>query len=168
MASYRGRVDLQVVDFNGDTAVVSFPQFLTDTHTIANVATNVAALATVVAAATNGKIIRQSFSFLINVAQYLVGTTPPTNAEYSSVTDGAHFSFGDGAGNRMSCTIPAPLEAMFGASSNVIDPLQTQAAALIAAVAADCQSPANTAYNLYKGGVKVGRHSRKRVTPLIP
>lgn len=168
MASYRGEIIFQVVDFNGDTALVRFPQFLTDTHTLANVAANVATLEALVAAATNGKVIRQSMSFLVNEAQYIVGTAPPNNAEYSSVTDGAHFSFADGSGNKTAVTIPAPLEAMFGANSNVIDSTQTQAAALIAGVATTTQSPANTAYNLYKGGVKTGRHSRKRVTRLIP
>lgn len=168
MANYNGRFEIQVTDINGDRAMVTFPWHGADTTVVSDIASACAALATVVAAATNGKITKQGFSLFINEAQYLVGTTPPNDAEYSSVTDGARFSFADGAGERTAATIPAPLEALFGANSNVVDSTQTQAAAIIAAVAAQCKSPAGAAYNLYKGGVKTGRHSRKRATRLIP
>lgn len=168
MATYLVRYSFSVVDFNGDVAHVSFPDRLSDAETFAMAATNVATLAGVLAAATNGKIIRQSFQVLVNEAQYLVGTAPPTNAEYSSVTDGAKVSFADGAGERMGLTVPAPIEALFGASSNVVDSTQTQAAALIAAVEATCHSPNGVLYNLYTGGAKTGRRYRKRVTRKIP
>lgn len=168
MASYKLRYTFQVVDFNGDIANVSFPDFLIDTATVAALHTVSANLLGVLAAATNGKITRQGVSILFNEAQYLVGVAPPTNAEYSSVTDGAKFNFADGLSDRTSVTVPAPIEALFGASSNIIDSLQAQAAALIAAVANDCHDPAGGTYNLYKGGAKTGRHTRRRVTRLIP
>lgn len=168
MASYKLRYTFQVVDVNGDVANVSFPDFLIDTATVAALHTVSANLLGVLAASTNGKIIRQGVSILFNEAQYLVGTAPPTNAEYSSVTDGAKLNFADGLGDRISVTIPAPIEALFGTDSNVVDSTEAQVLAFIAAVANDCHDPAGGTYNLYKGGAKVGRHIRRRVTRLIP
>ena len=168
MTSYNGRYYIQITDINGDVAEVSFPTREPDTTTLAAMQTGLAALATDLAAVTNGKVTRTSFRFLTNEAQYLVGTAPPNNAEYSSVTDGAKLNFADGSGERMSITIPAPLEAIFGASSNVVDSTEADIAALIAQVAASCISPNGVTYNLYKGGVKTGKHSRRRVTKLIP
>lgn len=168
MASYKLKYQFQITDFNGDTANVTFPDFLIDTTTFAAAASVLGTLEGVLAAATNGKVTRQSFTVLVNEAQFLVGTAPPTNAEYSSVTDGAHFAFATGGGLRAAVTVPAPIEAMFGANSNVIDSTQAQAIALIQAFENSCHSPSGPAYNLYKGGVKTGKHTRKRVTRLIP
>lgn len=168
MATYLVRYNFSVVDFNGDVAHVSFPDRLSDAETFAMAAGNVATFAADLAAATNGKIIRQSFAVLINEAQYLVGTAPPTNAEYSSVTDGAKLSFSDGAGERMAFTIPAPLEAVFGASSNVVDSTHNPPSALITDVETICHSPNGVLYNLYQGGAKTGRRYRRRVTRKIP
>lgn len=168
MAHYKARYVIQVTDVNGDTAIVSFPAFPLDTVTLAAAATVMATLEADVAALTNGKVTRQGLQVLFSEAQYLVGSSPPTNAEYSSVTDGAHLAFADGLGERMSVTIPAPLEAVFGASSNVVNPTYGAIATLISDVAASCGSPSGGQYNLYKGGIKVGRHSRRRVSRLIP
>lgn len=168
MTNYKGTYDFQVTDFNGDVATVRFPVISSGTATIANLVTNAGTLETALAAATNGKVTRQGFSVLFNEAQYLVGTAPPNNAEYSSVTDGARLQFADGGGERMSVTIPAPLEALFGANSNVVDSTQTDVAAIIAAVASICNSLSGSFFNLYKGGIKVGKRARRRRSPLIP
>jgi hypothetical protein len=168
MASYNLKYKIQVTDFNGDVAEVTFPDHLIDTTTLATLAAAMANLVAALAAATNGKITRQSISVLLNEAQYLVGVAPPTNAEYSSVTDGAKLNFADGAGERSSVTVPAPLEALFGASSNVVDSTQATAAALITEFETQCHSSSGALFNLYKGGAKTGRHSRRRVTRLIP
>lgn len=168
MASYNLRYLIQITDINGDTAEVSLPSHLADTTTLAAIATGLGTLATDIAACSNGKVTRQSFRVLVNEAQYLVGTTPPTDAEYSSVTDGARLQFADGAGEKTSLTIPAPVEAIFGANSNVVDSTISQVATLITQVAASANSTSGTAFNLYKGGVKTGRGSRRRATRLIP
>lgn len=168
MASYNLRYKIQVTDINGDVAEVTFPDHLIDTTTVATLAAAMANLVTALTPATNGKITRQSVAILFNEAQFLVGSSPPANAEYSSVTDGAKFNFADGAGERSAVTIPAPIEALFGASSNVVDSTQAQAAAFIAEFEGQCHSQAGVLFNLYKGGVKTGRHSRRRVTRLIP
>jgi hypothetical protein len=168
MANYRGRYEFQVVDINGDTAQVSLPIFVPDTTTVASMVTGMGVLVTDIAALTNGKVTRQGLSLFINEAQYIVGTAPPNNAEYSSVTDGAKLSFADGGGDRMSVTIPAPVEAVFGANSNVVDSTVSAVATFISDVAAHCFASSGGAFNLYKGGVKVGKHSRRRITKLIP
>src|SRR5215469_7423389 len=129
MANYKTRYFIQVTDINGDVAEVSVPSFNGDTATLAQFATNMASLEPLVAAVTNGKITKQGFSVLLNEAQYLVGTTPPNNAEYSSVTDGARLQFSNALGERTAVTIPAPLEAVFGANSNIVDSTQTDVAA---------------------------------------
>ena len=168
MARYKVTAVVQVVDVNGDTALVEANFSHADTVTIAQLATDVGNLATAVAQASNGKITRQSVKLLINEAQFIVGTAPPTNASYPSVTDGARFQFADGAGERASLTIPAPIEALFGAGSNVIDSTQTNSAAVIAYATANLTDLAGTALNLYKGGIKVGKRARRRRSALLP
>jgi len=168
VASYPVHYILQVTDINGDVATVKVPSFHPDTTTLAAVATLLGTFATDIQALTQGKITRQSFGMLVNEAQFLVGTTPPFNLEYSSVTDGAHLSYASGQGERMALTVPAPLESIFGANSNVVDSTNANVATLSADIAAHAASPANHNYNLYKGGVKVGKHSRRRATRLIP
>jgi len=168
MASYKVSYEFQVTDINGDVANVVVHAFSADSATLAQIATNVATLDAALAAATNGKVTRQGASVLVNEAQFLVGSTPPTNAEYSSVTDGARFQFANGGGDRASSTIPAPLEAMFGSNSNVIDSTQTQAAAWIAAFESIARGNDGSPLNLYKGGIKVGRRARRRRSALVP
>lgn len=168
MARFNMRYLIQVTDILGDVAEVSVPVNNPDTTTVAMLATNAGAVATAVAQATNGKVTRQSVRILFNEAQYLVGTAPPTDAEYSSVTDGARFNFATGAGNRSALTIPAPIEALFGANSNVIDSTQANAAAVIAMFATDSSDETGVQFNLYKGGKKVGHGTRRRATKLIP
>jgi hypothetical protein len=168
MAKFAVRLYFQVTDINGDVADVSVPTFVPDTNTIANLQATAATLAGDISSLTNGKITKQSFSVLLDEAQYVVGSAPPNNAEYSSVTDGAKLSFGNAAGERTSLTIPAPIEAMFGANSNVVDTTSALVGALITSMETIPVSPSSTAYNLYKGGVKTGRGSRRRATRLIP
>jgi len=169
MAAYNGHLVFQVTDINGDTATLRIPVPLPDTTTIANLATELGVFEPLIAALTNGKITRQGFSVLVNEAQFLVGTTPPVDAEYSSVTDGAKLQFASGNGDRASVTIPAPIEAMFGANSNVVDSTQTDTAAFIAQYKTSAGTePGPTVLNLYKGGIKVGKRARRRRSALIP
>jgi len=168
MAKYPGRLQFQITDINGDVALCSIPFYVADTTTLADLAADLAIFEPLVAALTNGKVTRQSVSMLVNEAQFLVGTAPPNNAEYSSVTDGARLNFADGSGERMSVTIPAPIEAAFGASSNVVDSTQANVAAFIAAVEANTNTRGGSSFNLYKGGSKVGRGTRRRATRLVP
>lgn len=169
MARYDFDWVFQVTDVNGDVATVRFPSNGPDTLTLAVLATDLATLATDLSAATNGKITRQGLSVRFSESAMVVGTSPPTNAEYSSVTDGARMQFATADGQRTSLTIPAPIEALFGASSNVVDSTNAHASALIADVATNCVPPSGSGtYNLYKGGIKVGKRARLRRSSLVP
>jgi hypothetical protein len=168
MADYRGFWSYEYVDVNGDTAMMRLPFNLVDTKTIANIVTSSAALGALIDPLTNAKNIKVSASIDILTAQLLVGTTPPNNAEYSSVVDGARLQFSNSVRERMSSTIPAPLESIFGASSNIVDMTNTDVAAFIAGVAAQCAGGSLNSFNLYEGGVKVGRGARRRRNPRVP
>ena len=168
MANYKGSYTVEIVDINGDHAVMRIPTLQIDTRTLAQLATTSGALGTAIVALTNGKVVKTGFSFDIVTAQYLVGATPPFNAEYSSVTDGARMQFSNALRERMSATVPAPLEHVFGANSNIVDSTQADVAAFIALIAADATGASGTAFNLYEGGVKTGKGARRRRTALIP
>jgi hypothetical protein len=168
MANYKISYTFEIVDINGDTAVMRIPSLQIDTRTLAQLATTSGALGGGINALTNGKTIKTGVSIDFVTAQYLVGTTPPNNAEYSSVTDGARLQFSNSLRERMSLTVPAPLEHVFGTNTNIVDSTQTDVAALIALIAADAQGASGTAFNLYEGGVKSGRGARRRRTSLIP
>lgn len=168
MASFDAHYTLEYVDVNGDTATVRMPFQAGDAGTIAGIHTNGSALQAVVDACTNAKNISLSVTVLFNKAHLIVGTTPPNDAEYSSVTDGARLQFGNSLGERNSVTIPAPLESDFGASSNVVDSTDANVAALIAFWQANAANPSNTLFNLYSGGIKVGRRARIRRSSLVP
>jgi len=168
MASYVLHYNIQITDINGNVSTVRIPSFTSDATTIAATATLMATWVTDLAALTNGKITRQSLTILYSEAQYLVGSTPPNSAQYDSVTDGAKLNFATGAGARTAVTVPAPLLHVFGANSTVVDSTQADVAQFITDFEAHAFAPTNVAYNLYKGGEKVGRGARKRQTNLIP
>lgn len=163
MASYNAYYVVQITDVNGDSALVRLESLVSDTTTIAAIATQCAAAATALAAASNGKVTSQSFDIGFVKAQISAGTAPPpTNATYPSVTDGAKLSFINSAGGRRSVTVPAPLLTDFKTGSNTVNPADTNMAALIAYIEGLAAIDGST--NLYDGGVKVAHHARKRAT----
>jgi hypothetical protein len=168
VATYNLEYVFEFVDVNGDTANVRIPSNQGDARTIAQLATTAGALGAAITACSNAKGIRTGVNILFTEAQLIVGTAPPTNAEYSSVTDGARLQFANGVGSRAAITIPAPLEADFGSSSNVVDSTNANIAALITAYAADASDKGGVAFNLYKGGIKVGKRARRRRSSLVP
>jgi hypothetical protein len=168
MANYKGAYTFEIVDVNGDHAVMRIPTLQIDTRTLAQLATTSSAIGATIVAMTNGKVVKTGITFDFVTAQFLVGTAPPTNAEYSSVTDGARLQFSNSLRERLSSTVPAPREALFGAASNVVDSTQADVAAFIAEIAAAATGASGTAFNLYEGGVKTGRGARRRRTSLIP
>lgn len=164
MATFPVRYFFEVTDIDGNTAVTSFPSGAqADTATLADLVAVSAAAATALAAATNGKITNRSISFLVDEAQLLPGTPPPTDAVYPTVTDGARINFSNSTGARFHMTIPAPKETVFLAAPqrNYVDPAGS-AASLIALLKTDASDVADVAFNLYQGGIKVGRGARVR------
>jgi len=168
MARYNGEFALEIVDVNGDTAHATMPINVSDAAVLSDLVTQSATFASDLIACSNGKVIRQRVSFLLDEAQYIIGTTPPSDNKYPSVTDGARIQFSNAGGSRSSLTIPAPLEAVFGAGSMVVDPTQAQVAALLTFYKGLASDRAGNLFNLYKGGVKVGRGARIRRTSLRP
>jgi len=168
MANYKGYYTFEYVDINGDTATTRIPTLQVDTRTLAQLVTTSNTLGAGINLLTNAKAIKTGFAFEVVTAQYIVGSSPPNNAEYSTVTDGARLQFSNSLRERFAMTVPAPLEHVFGALSNIVDSTQTDVAALIALIAADAVGASGTAFNLYEGGVKTGRGARRRRSSLIP
>jgi hypothetical protein len=163
MASYEVFYDIQVTDVNGDSATMRLRSLYPDTTDIAGLATTASTTVGLVAACTNGKVTGSAIYILFNRAQISAGTAPPpTNATYPSVTDGARLSFNNSNGLGRSVTIPAPLLSDFISGSNTVNPADANVAALITQVELLADLDGST--NLYQGGVKVGRHSRRRPT----
>jgi hypothetical protein len=63
----------------------------------------------------------------------IVGTVSPTDAAYPLVQDLAIFNFQTVPGSRCQLVVPSPVAAMFAPTGDVVDPVQAQAAAVIAA-----------------------------------
>lgn len=167
MANYRARYTQVIADVDGNIAQASFVAGATpDTETIADLVTNLNAFGTALAGATNGKAIRGSVEVLGFEAQIVPGSTPPTDATYPSVTDGARLNFSNSAGSTGHITVPAPVEAVFlpAPQRDYVDPAGA-ASALIAFMKANASNAAGNALNLYQGGIKVGRGARRRRPP---
>lgn len=163
MPSYEMQYDVTITDFNGDTATMHVSSFYPDTTTISGLVGTLTTLAGDIAACTNGKVTATGFHFLIDKAQISTATAPPpSNATYPSVTDGARLAFANSNGGRRVVVVPAPLLSDFLANSNTVNPGDANVSALIAEIEALADNTGST--NLYEGGVKVGRHSRRRAT----
>lgn len=163
MATYLATYNIQVTDVNGDTATMRVTEARADTALVSAIATQTAALAALVAAATNGKITSQGYTLEFVKAQISAGTAPPpASAIYPSVTDGARLEFNNSAGEKRVVVIPAPLLSDFKTNSNTVNPADTNMAALISFIEGITDLDGST--NLYQGGVKVAHHARKRAT----
>jgi hypothetical protein len=161
VANYDTIYHVQITDVNGDSATVSLRQNLADTSTIVAIKALADALTAAIAACTNGKVTSESYTVLLNKAQISSGTAPPpASSVYPSVTDGAKLSFSGASGESRSITIPAPLLSDFLTGTNTVNPGDANISALIAQV--EGMNDEGLTVNLYEGGVKVGRHSRRR------
>jgi hypothetical protein len=168
MANFKCAWTFEIIDVNGDTALMTLPTLQIDTKTIAQMVTASGALGALINPLTNGKVIKTGFRVDIVTAQLVPGATPPNDALWRSVTDGARLQFSNSLRERMSSTIPAPVETVFAGPTNVVDETQTDVAAFIALVGTDCTGASGTAFNLYEGGVKTGRGARQRISTRVP
>lgn len=166
MANYRITYHLTLGDIDGNIAETSFSATSADSTTVAALATKVGTFATDVQTCSNAKVLVQRVSILINEAQILPGSTPPTDAVYPTVTDGARLNFSNSDGAKASLTVPAPTETTFlpAPQRNYVDPAG-DASALIALIKSSATDPAVNYLNLYQGGVKVGKGARRRRPP---
>jgi len=167
MTAYRIHFTQTVADIDGNLANVrvGFGN-VDDTTTLAMLATSAASFGSAVGSATNGKAIRGGIEVLLFEAQILPGSTPPTDATYPSVTDGARLNFSNSAGSAGHITIPAPKENVFLAAPqrDFVDPAGS-ASGLITYMKANASDVGGNLLNLYQGGIKVGRGARKRRPP---
>jgi len=163
LASFNGHYDIQVTDVNGDNATIKVERFFSDSVNVSVYEAELATLVANIAACTNGKVTSTALYIGFNKAQISAATAPPpASSVYPSVTDGARLSFANSGGGRRSITIPAPLLTDFKTGSNTVNPSDTNISALIADIEGLAGIDGTT--NLYEGGVKTGRHARKRVT----
>ena len=163
MANYDIYYDITLTDVNGDSATTHVKSVNADTAALAGMSTTATAVANVIGACSNAKVTAIGLHTTFTKAQISAGTAPPpANATYPSVTDGARLQFANSAGDRRAVTVPAPLLADFITGSNTVNASNTNVAALIAELEALNDPQGGT--NLYEGGVKTGRHARRRAS----
>ena len=96
--------------------------------------------------------------FSTNGIPSISGATPGTGT-YSLVNDLAVLVFATIPGVTIRVTIPAPDVNIFGPSSNVVDPTNTNVAALIAAVIGTLADSSGNVVTAYVSGTKVSRRA---------
>ena len=162
MANYDTFIVLDLTDANGNRASMRVSLgSVADTVTLAVFAANITAALTALGAPgtiTNAKVTSAVGSFVYEKAS----PSGALDAQYSGVEDGARISMVNSLGGKISSTIPAPVPAVFGAAPNedTVDSAGP-AAAWIAYLAGHAVSNGSVT-NVYNGGVKVGRHARRR------
>jgi len=162
----QGSFVLDVQDINGFHALTKVPLWHADISADAGFAGGDyglgAALATAVAAATNGKIVRQSLVYEFNLAQRPTGSP----ALYPNVNQRASMHFGRGDGERMAMSVAAPKSSIFVASPPdqglVVDPTNSLVLAIIAAVEAMASRGSSSLFNEFNGGQLIGGKPRVR------
>lgn len=163
MADYEIFYDVTFTDINGDTARTQVASVNADTATLAGINTTAQTLASDLQACSNAKVTAIGMHVTFTKAQISAATAPPpASATYPSVTDGAKLSFAASSGSRRQVTVPAPLLSDFKTDTNTVNPDDANVSTLIADI--EAFSDLSGATNLYEGGVKVGRHSRRRVS----
>lgn len=161
MANLKVQYVWTLTDANGDTATMTMQEVLNDGTTLSAIQTISTGFLTALGAPgaiTNAKVTSTGVHVLFEKAS----PAGAVDAEFSSVTDGARISLLNTSGGRGSFTIPAPVPAVFGAAPNedVVD-VAGAAAPLIAYFETNAQD-SGSALNVYNGGVKTGRHARRR------
>lgn len=91
----------------------------------------------------------------------LVGTFTPTGAQYHLVTDLALLLFQTVPGTTLRVVVPGPLATTFGPDSNVVNPLDPNVAALIAAVIGVLTDAGGNPATAYISGIKASRRTEQ-------
>ena len=86
-----------------------------------------------------------------------IGATTPGATQYHLVADIAVQIFATIPGTTIQVVVPGPLATTFGPSSNVVNPLDANVAALIASVIGVLSDAAGNAATAYVSGVKSSR-----------
>jgi hypothetical protein len=104
-----------------------------------------------------------SNSNLLFVTQALpaIGTTTPLGAQYRLCQDVALFNFQTVAGTSIQIALPAPLLALFGANSTVVDATNALSASIIAAAIGTLADNAGNLATAFAGGSKSSRRTEQ-------
>lgn len=92
------------------------------------------------------------------IAAPTIGAASPGTTQYHLVQDIAVMNFATAvAGSNVQLVLPGPLAALFGANSQVLDPLAALTAAVIAAAIGVLADSAGNPVTAYIGGSKASR-----------
>jgi hypothetical protein len=168
MAAYEVHYQFQILDANGDTAIMTVPSGNdADTLTIAQLATRSAAFVTALGApgvVTNGKVVRTGVSILLTSPDPRAAPLP-IDAEFPSVADKALLAWGTTQGGKAQLGIPAPVEVIFHAppADDTVDPSNAAMATLIAGYIALGADVGGNVFS-YRSGVRRKSRARRRRT----
>lgn len=90
-----------------------------------------------------------------------IGVTTPGTTTYFLTTDVAVLVFATVPGGTVRVVVPGPLESMFGADGNTVDPTSTPAADIIAAVIGSLADSGGNVVTAYVSGVKSSRRTEQ-------
>jgi hypothetical protein len=162
MANYKAVHSITVTDADGHASTCSFSVgALGDTTTVAQLATSNAAINTVLAPLTNGKVTRRSVSILLDEAQG-VGT----DAAYPDIEQKAVLTFANAKGSKALFHIPAPVAAIFQAPpvADIVDLTNADVAAFLAAYEGQARDAGANPYNLCLGGSLSSRRRARLIS----
>lgn len=97
----------------------------------------------------------------VTIATPTIGATTPTGAQYRLTQDVALLNFATVPGTSIQVTIPAPIAAVFGANSTVVDPTNALVLAVIAGVLGVLTDVAGNPATAYIGGSKASRRTEQ-------
>lgn len=137
---------------------------LTLATTVGAFSTNVGAVGTAVQAGTNAKVVSTGFSVEWDIAQEPSSET----GTYQLVIQGAHMTFGDGAGLKEFFTMPAPKDTLFLSSGAdnliVVNPASGIVTGLQSAASAFNTAGDGVVFAQFFGGqLREGKPRRRRV-----
>lgn len=90
-----------------------------------------------------------------------VSTATPGTAQYNLVNDTAVLIYATSVGNNVRIVIPGPLNTIFGAFSNVVDPTNPLVVALNTAVIGTLGDASGNVVTAYVQGIKASRRTEQ-------
>jgi hypothetical protein len=97
----------------------------------------------------------------VTIAAPTIGASAPVGGQYHLTQDVALLNFATIPGTSIQVTIPAPVAAVFGANSTVVDPTNPLVAAVIAAAIGVLTDAAGNPVTAYVGGSKASRRTEQ-------
>ena len=95
------------------------------------------------------------------IAAPTVSATTPVGGQYSLVYDIALLLFATVPGTTIAVVVPGPLATTFGPSSNVVNPLDPNVAAIISSAIGVLADPAGNPVTAYVSGIKSSRRTEQ-------